>query len=149
MAVAYPWGPIDPNSQHQRWSRWTFTVYEGGRTIPLSVVQGHAAHWLRLGFGSVGQAKVEHRLLSATTPEGKRVVQMAYVITCEVEGVDCHDPGYVANVRQQFQQRFVAPGWGPLATSTVAAELLAGDAQDGRPAAQLLVMPTITRDEGD
>lgn len=121
---------MDPNSQHQLWSYWTFTVREAGRTAPRADVELNAARWLRGGFGSVGEVKVTRAI------EGWR-------IEARVEGVPAHDPGYVASVRQQFQERFVAQGWGPLATSTVRARVLAGDVQDGNPRAQLVMLPTI------
>ncbi len=48
------WGKMDPNSDHQLWSHWTFTVY-GGKSVPIKEVQENVARWLKMGFGSVGQ----------------------------------------------------------------------------------------------
>lgn len=130
--MARPWGGIDPNSQHQLWSSWTFRV-ETSRTVPLEEVKLNAARWLRKGFGSVGQARVLERL------EGRQVV---YVIEARVEGAPAHDPGYVASVERGFT-RFVDQGFGPLARGTVAVQVLAGDQQDGKAASKLVVLPGI------
>lgn len=122
-----PWGGMNPNSSHQLWSRWTFRVYEAGKHPPLGEVKLNAARWLEQGFGSVGRAKVEELV-------------RGYRITAEVEGPPAHDPQYVQSVRRQFRN-FVEKGWGPLATSSLKAVVLAGDRQDGKPLDQLVVIP--------
>lgn len=125
-----PYGPIDPNSQHQMWSRWIFTVREAGRHAPFEDVKSNAARWARLGFGSVGRIRVVENL-------------QGFVITVEVEGPPAHDPQYVEKVKLEFQQNFVNKGWGNFATGTVKVKILAGDKQDGRPADQLIVLPRL------
>jgi len=109
----------DPNTEHQVWSRWTFEVRECVRTVPHKEVELNAARWLRKGFGSVGKARV------ARTVTGWRIEAI-------VEGAPVQEPAYVAHVAQEFQQRFVEPGFGTLATSKVKAELLAGEDPAGR-----------------
>lgn len=121
-----PWGPIDPNSAHQLWTRWTFRV--NGRRVPFAEAKLNIARWLSKGFGSVGRASITERATGQI------------VTVCEVEGAPAHDPGYVASVRRSFRQ-FVAQGWGVAAVESVDVEILAGDTQDGRPPAQLVVMP--------
>lgn len=120
----------NPNSQNQLWSRWTFRIRESGRHVPFEDVQHNAAQWLRAGFGSVGTARV-------------RAAVRGWQIDLLVEGKPAHDPKFVADVQRQFQRNFVAKGWGPLAIGTVRVEVLAGSKQDGRPAAQLVVIPRI------
>lgn len=137
-----PFGPIDPNSQHQLWSHWTFTVYEGGRHAPYADVALNAARWLRAKFGSVARARVEEKLLIQ-----RGISQKYYVIEAQVEGVPAHDPQLVTSVRQSFARDFVFRGWGPLATSDVTAKVMAGSKQDGKPAAQLVVMPRVVGDK--
>lgn len=138
MADVKPWGAIDPNSQHQLWSHWTFTVYEGGRHAPYPEVCLNVRRWLRQGFGSMGELKAEERLQTARLPDGTPVPQTTYVIEVRVEGVPAHDPDYVASVRRQFLT-FIAKGWGPLGTGSVQVKVLAGDRQDGTPRQQLIV----------
>jgi hypothetical protein len=120
----------NPNGQNQLWSHWTFDVFEAGRHVPRKDVEYNAAKWLRVGFGSAGEVRV------VRTVRGWR-------IEARVEGVPAHDPGYFASVRQQFSQRFVAVGWGPLAHSRVRVRVLAGDLQDGTPRPQWVTMPRI------
>ena len=126
---------MDPNTQHQRWSEWVFEIHEHGRYVSRLDVEQNIAKWFRMGFGTVGQFKVQR------ARGAPRVI--GWTIRLQIEGVDAHDPAYVASVRQQFRQRFVAQGWGPLACGFVRATLLAGDRQDGTPRAQLIVMPSI------
>lgn len=121
-----PWG-LDPNSDHQMWSRWTFSIAERGRHVPRTDVEFNVANWLWKGFGSVGAAKVD------ATERGWR-------IECHIEGPPAHDPEYVNSVRHEFN-RFVFSGWGLGAMGTVEAKVLAGDQQDGVPRQQLIVMP--------
>lgn len=119
---------MNPNSAHQLWSRWTFRVW--GRPVPLAEVEANVRRWLRMGFGSVGRARVEERIEQARS---------VVVIEAEVEGPPAHDPGYVLSVERQFA-RFVHQGWGPVATCRVDVEILAGDTQDGTPPKQLVVV---------
>ena len=126
-----PWGSMDPNSANQLWSRWTFSVYSD-RTVPAQDLRENADRWLRQGFGSCGRFRLRFRRNGAV------------MIEADVEGVPAHDPGYVASVRMAFA-RFVEQGWGPVAQAQTEVQLLAGDAQDGRPRSQLVVMPTIRR----
>lgn len=129
-ASKIPWGPVNPNSQHQLWSRWTFSIFELGKRVPFADVRVNAARWLRKGFGSVGRAKVDKTMTG-------------YEITLEVEGVPAHDPAYVASVKDEFQRHFVEKGWNAMTVGTADVAILAGDAQDGKPASQLVVMPSI------
>lgn len=128
MVGKAPWGAMQPNSQHQLWSRWRFVVHST-KPVPYREVVENAMRWLRQGFGSVGQARITERVLT-------------WEIECIVEGVPSHDPGYVAHVRRKFRG-FVVAGWGVAAVDSVSVKVLAGDVQDGRPRSQLVAMPSI------
>ncbi len=121
---------MDPNSQNQLWSRWTFEVFECGRRVPAKDVEYNVARWLAKGFGSA----VRVRVLSKS---------FGWRIRVDVEGKPAHDPDYVERVRQQFAEHFVRKGWGPLAWSQVFVRILAGSEQEGRPAKQWVEIPTI------
>jgi hypothetical protein len=122
---------MDPNSQNQLWSRWTFTVLELGRHVPQPDVELNVARWLRQGFGSVGTVRVQ------ATARGYRIEVL-------VEGRPAHDQAFVALVREQFRRHFVEKGWGPVgAVGFVSARVVAGDKQDGRPRDQLVILPSI------
>lgn len=121
---------MDPNTQHQLWSRWRFGIREAGRQVPRADVELNAARWICKGFGSAGRVRV------------LRTVR-GWLIEALIEGVPAHDPGYVASVRQQFRQRFVEPGWGMFAHGRVSAYVMAGDVQDGKSRAQMVMMPVL------
>lgn len=142
MAVPKPWAGMDPNSAHQLWSHWTYRVHEGGRHLPAGEVLDNARRWARLGFGSVGQ--IRHRVgwETDTLPQGRPFRERVHTIELQVEGVPAHDPAYVAAVHQGFAE-FVAKGWGPTGFAEVTVAILAGDLQEGKPRAQLVVMPSI------
>lgn len=121
---------MNPNGQNQLWSRWTFVVRECGKHVPRKDVEYNVAKWLRIGFGSVGSVRVRRRGLE-------------WVIDFIAEGKPAHDPQYVAHVRREFEQRFVANGWGMGALGTVSARVIAGSLQDGRPSEQWVGIPAI------
>lgn len=129
-AVETPWAGMDPNSQHQLWSQWKFIIHDGRgakKRPSLETVKSNAARFLKMLFGSTGRARVTQTV-------------KAFEIEAWVEGVNAQDPDVVAAVRRQFQRDFVEGGWGPLATSEVHVKILSGDAQDGKPRSQLVVM---------
>jgi hypothetical protein len=117
----------DPNSAHQLWSKWTFHVREFGRRVPRQDVEVNARNWLRAGFGSAGRVRV------LGNPYG-------WEIECLIEGPPAHDKTFVASVTRDFQQRFVAQGWGPLSVGVVEVKIMAGDEQEGKPRKQMIEM---------
>jgi hypothetical protein len=123
---------MDPNSQHQLWSEWTFDIFEGGKHVPFVELKPNAIKWLRKKFGSAGRVRFEEG------PSGWKII-------AQIEGVPAQDPNYVAAVKVQFANQFVLKGWGNLAKSRVDVRTLAGDMEDGSPPTQLVVMPTIGR----
>lgn len=121
---------MNPNSEHQLWSAWTFRVFDAGRLVPRADVETNAARWLNKGFGSVGAIQCSR-------------TRNGWLIRARVEGAPAHDPAYLQRVCSEFQTRFVAQGWGPMATSRVEVRILAGHVQDGKPPSQWIDAPTI------
>lgn len=133
---ARPWGPVDPNSTHQRWSRWRFTIVSApGRRPPLEDVRDNFQRYVGRLFGStVGRIQVAIIRVGA---------DHLYVCVTEIEGPPVHDATYRDWVEREFAGVFVAKGFGPGARlRQMDATLLAGSAEDGKPARQLLVMPS-------
>lgn len=65
-----------------------------------------------------------------------------YGITLEIEGPAVHDVALREYVKKDFTEKFVGQGFGVGARLVgFEAGLLAGDAQDGKPPAQFLVVP--------
>ena len=125
---APPWGGMDPNSEHQRWSQWMFIIYDlRSKRPPYEDVKKNAHRFFQQLFGKdSGRMRVTEEVTS-------------WHIELQVEGVDAHDPVLVAAVRKQFQRDFVQKGWGSLAHSEVHVKMLAGSPEDGSPAKQLIV----------
>lgn len=127
-----PYGPIDPNSQHQLWSRWTFVFWDTGKHPTIAEVKENAAKWMRMGFGSVGRGRVTQ----FTNVFGMQ----QWTIEAEVEGVPAHDPQYKEHVRAEFKKNFLEKGWGLMAAFVdMKVAVLAGDIQDGSPPSQMVV----------
>lgn len=141
MADTRPWGPMDPNSRNQRWSRWTVVVALGRRRPSLTEVRENWQRYAKRVFQtSVGRARVENR---ATRPAPPGVFDQI-VLMADVEGPPVHDPEYRAWVEREVAGVFVAKGFGPGARlAHFEASLLAGSAEDGRPPTQLLVLPPL------
>lgn len=68
-------------------------------------------------------------------------MSLVLIVTIEAEGRPIN-ADYQASVRRGFA-RFVEQGWGPQVTFTLEFALLAGETDNGRPPAQLVVLPHI------
>jgi hypothetical protein len=131
--TARPWGTLDPNSQHQLWSRWVFGVEASPRKLPdVKECAENARRFFAKGFKStMGQVRCDQQ-------------GTYYCFIVEIEGPPVHDPEYRAEVKARFEEKFMRLGFGPSARLTrFHAGVLAGDKEDGRPPEQLLVMPTL------
>ena len=131
MTAAY--GSIDPNSQHQVWSRWVFGVEAAPNKLPpVSECVDNARRFFSKGFASsVGRVRCDQQ-------------GTYYVFVAEIEGPPAHDPAYAESVRKEFAERFMVPGFGPGAQLVrFTTGILAGNQQDGNPPDQLLVLPSI------
>lgn len=122
---------MDPNSQNQIWTEWTFEIYETGRHVPHADVEHNFRKWVVVGFGHAGATSV-------------RQTVKGWVLKTVIEGT----PPDTRQVSTQFQRRFVEAGWGPLAFSSVECRLLAGPV-DGKPRSQWLSIPTIPLDKDE
>jgi hypothetical protein len=127
-----PWGPLDPNSQHQLWSRWTVTLHAmPGRALPSveEIADNARRFFVRLFRSTIGRVRADIR---------DRYVE----IVTEIEGPAAHDPALRAHAILQIREHFIRTGFGrPDCAVTVG--ILAGDCQDGTPPAQLIVMPNV------
>jgi hypothetical protein len=130
---------MNPNSKNQLWSCWIFTVTPGlhrslTRQGPsFAMVQANCARFGRKAFGSAGQMHIERKL------HERRVV---YVVQVRVEGPPAHDPEYVAFMQRSWE-RFFVEGFGYNTTVSLEVRVEAGDVQDGRPPAQLIILPPL------
>lgn len=120
---------MDPNSLNQRWSKWVFTIFPGGRKHPqFSVIEANAARFGRRHFGSASQMRV-------TCEERGRVR-----IEVRSEGHPVHDVAYVEWMSTLWRL-WAMTGWGVGTTVTCESKLEAGSRQDGTPPDQLIIGP--------
>lgn len=129
---------MDPNSTHQRWSHWVVTV-----DLPANpshrppqfqrAIEADAGRLFRAVFGSTGQVRVT----SALSHTHER-----WIMQAQVEGADVHDPDFRVRTCLRLETHY-RQGFGPSATVCAEAGMLAGSAEDGTPAGQWLILPTI------
>jgi hypothetical protein len=135
---------MDPNSQHQLWSLWSWTVKPaprpriglvafGGKRVKVQgrnfeEVKTNCLRFGRKAFGSTGQMNIQEY------SDGK------YIIKCRVEGHPVHDPAYVDHQNAAWT-RFFVNGFGVGTEVSLETKLEAGDAQDGKPRDQLVIIP--------
>lgn len=139
---AKPWAGMDPNSTHQLWSRWTFTLLSESLQLHPPQTPLHFAfrRWCVETFGATGHAHCDefvhtHRVSEQITAKG-------YILWAEVEGPPVTDPEYILYVRRCFRY-FVDQNWSTTIRFKMDTAVLAGDAEDGNPPRQLLVLPGI------
>lgn len=125
---------MDPNSQHQRWSKWWFIVHPGITKRPTYLmVRDAAATYARIHFGMTTAMEVKEEFNRDTK-------KTEWHIKVRSEGHPIHDPIYVEAMTRLWR-RWVARGFGPDALLEVReAKLEAGDRQDGTPRDQLIIM---------
>lgn len=129
-----PWGPNEPNSGNQRWSRWAFVIVSTDRRRQPSIaeVRVNAMKFARIVFKTtVGECR------TTLVRPGR------YEIKFHVEGPTVHDPAYRETMRRTWLEKFALPGFGPDATLSMSTALLAGSYQDGRPSVSLIVAPAL------
>jgi len=131
-----PYGPIDPNSQHQIWSRWVI-CFVAIRSLPtVEEINDNARRFFALLFRStVGRVK--------TVITDNKYVE----ITCEIEGVIAYDASVREAAKKQIRNNFVVKGFNQ-PNSSITISILAGDVQDGKPPAQMIVMPGLINENG-
>jgi hypothetical protein len=123
---------MNPNSQHQLWSRWTARVTpDPDRALPpYDVVKDNCARFYRKAFGAATELNLT----------GSNVPGACWTIDCRTEGHPAHDPDYVRFMVGNLRH-FLESGFGPHAAVAFEVKFEAGDRQDGRPADQLIIGP--------
>jgi len=116
---------MNPNSAHQIWSQWHYTV-AAVREPSLTLVRDNCARFGRRAFGSAAQMRV----------------QPAWTIAILAEGVPVWDAAFVTWMHARWR-RFLSNGFGADAVITSTARLMAGPVES-RPPDQMIIVPAIT-----
>lgn len=85
---------------------------------------------MKKGFGSSSQMRI-------------RKIGLQYVVEVRTEGKPVHEPGFVKYMSESFDKFFVN-GFGLGTKTKIEAKLEAGSRQDGTPAEQLLILPSVS-----
>ena len=127
-----PFGPNDPNTAHQLWSRWIFGIQSKSRRPLVQDVVDNARRFLSIGLRShIGRVRCDEQA-------------GFYSIICEIEGPPAHDVGFVEAFRKAFVNNFIKKGFGAGASlEKFTVGILSGDRQDGLPPEQFVVIPCI------
>ena len=139
--IVNPWsGDADPNSTHQLWSRWTFKLRSErlDRHPPQTPLHHAFRRWCGVSFGSAGEAHCDEWV--HTHGPTQTVTAKGYILWCEVEGPPVTEPTFQLFVRRRFRI-FVDVNWSRRVLFEMDSCILAGDAEDGKPPRQLLVLP--------
>lgn len=122
---------MNPNSKNQMWSRWTFRVTPLiNRRLYFEDVRATCARFGRFVFGSASEMNV-------IFDRGR------WVIDVRTEGHPVHDAAFVENIRAQWVV-FFEHNFGRGTEVALETKLEAGSRQDGTPAEQLIMMPSIS-----
>jgi hypothetical protein len=125
---------MNPNSAHQMWSRWTFTVV-ARRPRTIKDISANVARFGRKAFGSATAMRARPLVSDARGA-------VAWEFDIRTEGHPVHDVAYVTWMTAQWR-RFFLEGFGVGTTVTCETRLEAGSRQDGTPSDQLIILPSI------
>ncbi len=121
---------MNPNSQHQLWTMWEYSVIPDPPRHPsFAQVQANCVRFARLAFGSAGQIRIVQQ-------------RRAWHVKVLAEGLPGHDPAFADWMHAQWL-RFFQNGFGAACRVTHSVKVMAGDAQNGLPPEQMLIVPTI------
>lgn len=124
---------MDPNSQHQIWSLWTWNVEPpADRFRPFLEVRDNIARFARKAFGTPTQLRLTYKA-------------PGWIVEIRTEGHPIQEPDYVEHLAERFRT-FFRNGFGAESQIRLTTKLLAGAADDGRPAEQLIILPVLERD---
>lgn len=118
---------MNPNSQHQVWSKWTFMIRPGlSRRWSQREVEANCARFGRKAFGPTGVMRVRYQ-------------PPVWIVEALIEGAPVQEPQYVQYMTEQWVTFFkVGFGWQSQVTAT--ATLAAGPPLNGGPPDQLVIV---------
>lgn len=125
---------MNPNSQHQIWSKWQFGVVPG-RKLRRSIeeIKVNCQRFGRKAFGSAAAMRI-----TIPTIDGVRCL----LVEVLAEGHPVHDPKYVEWMGDQWRT-FFTKGFGNGTVMRLETKIEAGSRQDGTPSDQLIILPSI------
>jgi hypothetical protein len=135
---------MDPNSQHQLWSRWIFHVFPHRLVSQRQFqdVRDNCARFARRMFGSAGQMRVEYKKLQFRRAGHESRQRYGWLVEMRVEGHPAHDQDFTTQMCAKWQ-RFFENGFGAGTFIWFRVYVEAGDKQDGKPPDQLIIVPPL------
>jgi len=136
-----PWGACDPNSAHQLWTEWAWVIQVvgggAGWTAPVfpAVKAGLTAFFVEMAHGHAAELKIEEER------RAKDPTWLRYLVAWRVEddrGLEPAYRGYVHGALDQLVSRALRQ---PVVISAPQVKVIAGNSGEGKPPAQLIVLP--------
>lgn len=125
---------MNPNSAHQLWSLWTFTVHPQYRgELDFEVIKSNCARFGRKAFGGASQMWVGL---------DRYDTGLVCVVKVRTEGSPINDTGFVEYMVKMWG-KFFRNGFGEGSRVLHEVKWEAGDRGDGRPPDQLIILPLI------
>jgi len=138
---------MDPNSDHQLWSRWTSIITVTFHPVHASEafkneMQFSCARFYRKLFGFTSEMKITEHF--QTSVLGLRRGTSQFVVECRTEGAAAPDPAY-RRLRMDEIAKFFGKNLRRYGNVEVRVDVFveAGDVGDGKPRAQLILGPDV------
>jgi hypothetical protein len=122
---------MEVNSANQTWSKWVWIVKPAVTFRP-------SRNEVVNKFATVGK-----KWFGSATEMRLRQKNKHYIIEYLTEGHPVNDPTYVEFTRKSWQELFEKL-FGIGTVSKLTARIMAGSKQDGSPAEQMIILPTIS-----
>lgn len=130
---------MNPNSQNQTWSKWTFDVVSGTRNPSFTMMKEMAARFARIVFHSATNMNVKE--VTLVDPNGVPV--RGWRIEILSEGHPVQEPDFREKMIRTWKEKFFAPGLGPGTTVRSEVKLMAGENPLGQPDDQMIILPPL------
>lgn len=128
---------MDPNSQHQCWSLWTFTIHpQHHRGLDFDLLKTNCARFGRKAFGGASQMWIGTERYDTG---------LVCVVKVRTEGSPANDPQFVEYMAGLWE-KFFKSGFGQKSRVLHEVAWEAGDRGDARPPDQLVILPFIRLD---
>lgn len=120
---------MNPNSAHQTWALYVYEVRGATKGQRFDDVLTNCLRFGRKAFGSAAQLRVIQ-------------YERCWEVRILAEGYPVDDAAFTTWMHRQWEY-FFKHGFGPSCVVKASARLMAGQRSDGKPADQMIIVPSI------